>query len=587
MDTDRDWLLSLIASDTLPNASETELLQYEMAMMNIELASLRTRAEEVEKLLVQCQAAAAPIRRVPLEILGEVFAFALPKFMDWEGRVMLVNYALVCKTWRHASLLKNELWSQVCIGWDTSFPLRYAAVSSWYNRSGHFPKALELDDFGRESGRCPGERCLFSDPAVLQLLLEGPEIHRLSLLTIGLECLQHLLERIDRQPPGTSSPCQWRQIAQLDIIFDVSPSWSRHTESPQTLLARLPPVSSLRLFLPDSERFAMEAGTVDPAGPLDMPTAFLEGLSSLSWSSEWSGSAWLQTLQGCANLTHLTFDSGASLSLSPEEGLMATLPSLRALRLQNASTSVPILNFLVTPVLHSLDMGFGVKYREVSEDEDEYDSQSDREEVIMKLPPGFSSRIIRFIEKQSKCRRTVRVLRFSRCDDANNQISRIVIRLHALKELTLDMVTEHPDLWTSLSNRAQEGPAKFPAGLRLIQLLSCTRPSRQYDQPLFQFLQVLQEVRPFRKRRRLVVVSFRPLKDRILNASHGPNIMSEEKWIGNLRLSSGDAATRKALTRFAISIAFLPDREPAGTWVEEVFGGEDASSDSDESESSW
>ncbi|KAF6743892.1 hypothetical protein DFP72DRAFT_1079425 [Ephemerocybe angulata] len=58
---------------------------------------LRLQLEEIEARLNKCEGAFSAIRRIPNEIVGEIFAFALetPSPLNKAGREALVNFGLV------------------------------------------------------------------------------------------------------------------------------------------------------------------------------------------------------------------------------------------------------------------------------------------------------------------------------------------------------------------------------------------------------------------------------------------------------------------------------------------------------------
>jgi hypothetical protein len=83
----------------------------------------------------------SPLRRMPLEILGEIFVFLVG--IDRRYKT-LATISQVCKTWRRAAHLVPRLWCKVSL--DPSSPsLSYEGVSAWLGRVGLLPRSVHLD----------------------------------------------------------------------------------------------------------------------------------------------------------------------------------------------------------------------------------------------------------------------------------------------------------------------------------------------------------------------------------------------------------------------------------------------------------
>ncbi|TEB32377.1 hypothetical protein FA13DRAFT_250395 [Coprinellus micaceus] len=72
-------------------------------------------SNRLEVQLVQYRWALSPLRRLPLETVGEIIHIAVPDFREKGAQQNLVNYALVCKSWWLAALLNHKLWSRIHI----------------------------------------------------------------------------------------------------------------------------------------------------------------------------------------------------------------------------------------------------------------------------------------------------------------------------------------------------------------------------------------------------------------------------------------------------------------------------------------
>ncbi|EPQ51086.1 hypothetical protein GLOTRDRAFT_25099, partial [Gloeophyllum trabeum ATCC 11539] len=70
------------------------------------------RRESLVSSITRCKSVLAPIRRLPPEILGRVFFFALPEVdyvpMRKDAAPMLLTH--VCKFWRDVAMFTPDLW---------------------------------------------------------------------------------------------------------------------------------------------------------------------------------------------------------------------------------------------------------------------------------------------------------------------------------------------------------------------------------------------------------------------------------------------------------------------------------------------
>ncbi|KAF6745454.1 hypothetical protein DFP72DRAFT_778886, partial [Ephemerocybe angulata] len=108
------------------------------------ISKLQSQLDALEGQRQRHQAILSPVRRIPMEILGEIFALVLPDVLYSGDRRMLRNLGLVCKSWQNASLLARHLWS----GLQLIRPPKtgaYGRIVSWLTKSGALPKTLQFD----------------------------------------------------------------------------------------------------------------------------------------------------------------------------------------------------------------------------------------------------------------------------------------------------------------------------------------------------------------------------------------------------------------------------------------------------------
>ncbi|KAF6744822.1 hypothetical protein DFP72DRAFT_927400 [Ephemerocybe angulata] len=62
------------------------------------------------------RSALSPVRRLPLEVLGEIFKLVVPSFLNASDREMMGNMGRVCQRWRDAFLNVSSLWRGIILG---------------------------------------------------------------------------------------------------------------------------------------------------------------------------------------------------------------------------------------------------------------------------------------------------------------------------------------------------------------------------------------------------------------------------------------------------------------------------------------
>jgi hypothetical protein len=95
----------------------------------------------------------SPVRRLPPELLGEIFHHCLPQDYQEKGAhnaVMLPSH--VCKHWRDVALSIPILWTNIVLHvTNETFKSQTALVTTWFSRSGVSPLSFTLE--GRENVR--------------------------------------------------------------------------------------------------------------------------------------------------------------------------------------------------------------------------------------------------------------------------------------------------------------------------------------------------------------------------------------------------------------------------------------------------
>ncbi|KAL4079542.1 hypothetical protein J3A83DRAFT_4368309 [Scleroderma citrinum] len=115
------------------------------------LAALRTRLEQSASYLTQSvlshKALTSPVRRVPPEVLGEIFFHCLPTAPyvtphDVEGPMVLTQ---VCRHWRTIAMSTPRLWSSITLHLDRATNEQYRFMcEAWLSRAKSIPLAIRV-----------------------------------------------------------------------------------------------------------------------------------------------------------------------------------------------------------------------------------------------------------------------------------------------------------------------------------------------------------------------------------------------------------------------------------------------------------
>ncbi|TEB40075.1 hypothetical protein FA13DRAFT_51351 [Coprinellus micaceus] len=180
---DMDQHLSrILSTNAPPNALETSSLETRMNDLNTKVTQLRSQLQELEKLegqLCQYRGALSPIRRIPPEVLREIFRYVLPSVEDAGSEGVVVELGLVCKGWREVTFGVHRFWSHLTV---RKLVGRHDETVAWLSRSGTLPRTLRLEwAWGGSPHKCSKGSCCLSSVEAVKLLGSGPEIQHLAL----------------------------------------------------------------------------------------------------------------------------------------------------------------------------------------------------------------------------------------------------------------------------------------------------------------------------------------------------------------------------------------------------------------------
>ncbi|THU79803.1 hypothetical protein K435DRAFT_697061, partial [Dendrothele bispora CBS 962.96] len=132
---------------------ELRNIDEEIARLDTLLDHLRSRKEKLASYIHKHRQLLSPIRRIPPEIIAELFTYCLPSThpptRDLSEAPLLLT--LVCKQWRQIAFSTPYMWSALHIYIPYSrvsdegfMERRKKGIKQWLERSGNLPISLSL-----------------------------------------------------------------------------------------------------------------------------------------------------------------------------------------------------------------------------------------------------------------------------------------------------------------------------------------------------------------------------------------------------------------------------------------------------------
>ncbi|KAF5310321.1 hypothetical protein D9611_012058 [Ephemerocybe angulata] len=499
----------LIKSNVVPSSIEEASVQQVIETLEANIAQLQSQLDGLHNRLRQHRAILSPVRRLPAEVLGEVFKFAVPKAEEKGWKSVSDTLRLVCKSWGRASRLTLQLWDTVRISYE--YPslelLKYEKIASWLAKSGSLPRTLEFVASRCEDVKtahdCPcqfGDECLSVHPAISRLLAGGPSLSHFVLESTGPGCFRNLIASIDAiQPSGHIR--QWDNLTSLSLRFSAAfEAWPGHLEAIDSIFQHLPThLTALDLRLPCSES-AFHDTTDSITIPIRVPPSVLERLKTFKIHCDWPGPHILTMLQHCKNVETLTIDhldqhpdltdftSQALIqSFGPERRL--TLPRVHTLEVRACDT-IPCLVNLRAPALRNISFHCG-------------------ESEVYKRGTSISAFFANILNDFLKASgvHDIQSLSIYHLAISADDLLESLVMLPSLVHVTLDDVIVVPTgpirVWEGLRKRAEEAAEALGLGLGNIPALQGYLPNIQKldilhassDYPFIDVLEFLQERR--------------------------------------------------------------------------------------------
>ncbi|KAJ3527575.1 hypothetical protein NMY22_g9735 [Coprinellus aureogranulatus] len=407
--TATNGLRRLFTTNAAPTQPETDFFQ---DVINAKEEAIRKLQYEITK----HRGILSPLRRFPLEILGEIFTLVLDTIQDLDGiPYQVVDISLVCKMWRSAALATPRLWNRLAIRLkgETSCIEKYGC---WLRRAGRVPCSIALDPtlergYCSAGGHIEGYCSLLKTGLPEFLSTSGINIGMLSVRCHSLHCLGLLSERVKSIANPSNRP--WDAVRSFEVIPAVDAPWDPEVAP---LLPHFPnAITSLNL----SFSIAEEDFTDEDIGTMGAVLGKLKEFSTmLTWPL-----ALNKTILGlCTNLQSLTLTIDSETEEELETGSVITLPRLTRLRIEEVEANWPTLQYLHTPVLQELDLEFYEDHF--------YCYVSDAGFEVAQELEGFV--------KRSRCDSTLSRIRLAFVKVDNNGFKYLLERLPPIKHLTLD-----------------------------------------------------------------------------------------------------------------------------------------------------
>lgn len=378
---------SLATNNSPPTAGET-------AVVREQIETLIGRRRRLAQLLAQTQAQlqdnedeiqvlrriCAPIRRLPLETLGEVFLrIPTSKMRPNNYQKVIKKVSLVCKSWRDAARFTAQLWGDMWVMADAP-SLCYDTLAAWTHHAGSIAKSIEISssvcggvdwDLGKILCAGPG-RCLFANPILAKLLKQGPgRWHSVTLNCPSEDCFMQLVASLE-QAPLASGPSSWDFIRTFNLVVSGKEHWHWMAAS-SPLLSFLPnTVKNLRIQFPNWRCIhpVLRVALVWRC-PLSIPQPLLGVLTSLELKINALvivTSTIFMALEQCVNLEKLSIDFSNGQLVSPERYMRSpfpsgsvSLPRLQFLQLRQLApepASIKVLHRLKMPTLTDMSFSF-------------------------------------------------------------------------------------------------------------------------------------------------------------------------------------------------------------------------------------
>jgi hypothetical protein len=224
MDQFPNTLSHLLSSNFAPQPFDVTYIQHEIGKLNESIDELQIQLRKLEQKRQTYRALLSPLRQMPLELLGDIFGFALSagNAEQTHRGDNLITLSLVSRDWRDGALTAHHLWGDLEVSFECCYtPPMFEKIKHWLNRSKNCPKSLKLH-VPKHRPACTTIHGSFpsSSPEgpLAALLTSGPVLQKLSLSFPHGDCFRQLtntMEQIKRSKPTPS----WDSLRSLGLEF--------------------------------------------------------------------------------------------------------------------------------------------------------------------------------------------------------------------------------------------------------------------------------------------------------------------------------------------------------------------------------
>jgi hypothetical protein len=416
----------LIANNDPPNPTELAAARAEFDFLIARIAELESQLEHHKNVL-------SPWRRIPIEMLGEIFVHVVPLTLDKAGRKELINLCLVCRMWRDAAQLTNRLWGGLRVELIGSREPSWNDISKWLERSGDYPRTLAIKVRTEHFPCASIGSCLLASSGLPRFLAKGIPISNLILSSTNAACFEQTILGIKSHGTQDGKVRPWDTISSLSIsikyqcdILDVTNFLS---------IGMPPSLTSFTLSPPTWHSLTNVNQVWAHPEHSPIPQRILKQLTTLHLRCDWGGTFLFTALQNCTRVENLTIDL-RDTELDFEEDLLFMqtmarkrlfLPTLHTLQLRQAipSAVTRVLKTLKAPNLLNLDISF--EWAENNEVPKDYN-----------LEESFGDILWDCIDQGRQA--ALRTLRLHYVSASPEAFARTLYRLDSLTRLTLDHV---------------------------------------------------------------------------------------------------------------------------------------------------
>ncbi|KAJ7761975.1 hypothetical protein DFH07DRAFT_814744 [Mycena maculata] len=219
-----------VAQQSGPSSGALEKFDADIEGARTVLKGLLTERDQTHDVLEAHKALLSPIRRIPPEVLGEIFTHCLPKDPFIEASVAHCPLLLtqISSSWRSVALATPALWTSLAVNLSiTSCLPKLSLIQTWIARSGSCPLSFHIAESIQKDYYEPG---MTTSAAVLELY--APHYARWHHLR--LECQDWRIDTGFSKLPCDAPP---RMLESLYLARDF---WRRDEQDQLSLMLSAP-----------------------------------------------------------------------------------------------------------------------------------------------------------------------------------------------------------------------------------------------------------------------------------------------------------------------------------------------------------